>query len=372
MTNEEFLDFLEQRRLVGANVVRQLRDKASRGDHRITPRSILKFLVQKDLVSRANAKNLLQTILTVDPRTESSILGLAVLPDVIEPPRRPSAPPARVTGSEDDELTLVSDSDLDLPAVGQRLGVEPGEDGGVGDVTDIGDDVSMPDAPERLLLAETDSDPIAYADRLIGDETSADSWDEAAAPDAEQLAVARRKKKKKKKKRPSGKKNEWDSPLLLLGGGGLFLLIATGALLYFLLFREQADDVLKLASDSFDSGSYSRAIKAYEHFVQDFPSHPDFSAARVRLGMTRLWQATEGTSNFSNALATAKQVIADIEDEQAFAAMATTTKVFPKASRELSSLLTRIAKGLSEQAETVRGRPSRSPNESMRPNRRWR
>src|ERR687897_1410253 len=100
MTTDDFIDLLDQKRLVPTNLARQLRAKAA-SDQRITPKSILKYLVKKEIVSRAQAKELLETTLTVSAKAESSILGLAPLPDVPEPrsakPEKPTkpAPPER-------------------------------------------------------------------------------------------------------------------------------------------------------------------------------------------------------------------------------------------------------------------------------------
>jgi|GEM_PF-5088070 len=81
MKTEEFVDLLEQRQLVPASIVRQVREKISKGDRRITARSLLKYLVKKELLTHSQAKQLLQTTLTVSPSAESSILGIAELPE---------------------------------------------------------------------------------------------------------------------------------------------------------------------------------------------------------------------------------------------------------------------------------------------------
>jgi outer membrane protein assembly factor BamB len=146
--------------------------------------------------------------------------------------------------------------------------------------------------------------------------------------------------------------NEWDSPLLLFGGGGLAVLALVGGLLWFLLFRENADAVLKQANDYFDAGSYTQAEKQYERFVEQFSTHKDYSLAKVRLGLTRIRKAVEGSHDFAAALATAQQVIPEIEDEPAFASGDGPGRGLSEGKRELSSLLTQIAKGLAEQAES--------------------
>ena len=70
MKTEEFVDLLEQRQLVPASIVRQVREKIRKGDRRITARSLLKYLVKKELLNHSQAKQLLQTTLTVSPSAE--------------------------------------------------------------------------------------------------------------------------------------------------------------------------------------------------------------------------------------------------------------------------------------------------------------
>ena len=93
ITTDEFIDLLEQQQLIKESVARQLRAKSSQGDSRITPQSILKYLVKKELVTRAQARELLDTTLVVSDKAESSILGLAPLASQVVSPSRPSAPP---------------------------------------------------------------------------------------------------------------------------------------------------------------------------------------------------------------------------------------------------------------------------------------
>jgi hypothetical protein len=121
--------------------------------------------------------------------------------------------------------------------------------------------------------------------------------------------------------------------------------------LYWLLNRENSDALLKEANGFFESGSYTQAISKYQTFVENYPSHQDFSQAKVRLGMAELWRDTERTTDFKAALATAQRVIPQIEDEPAFAAEAGDGDGLSQAKRELSSLLTTIAAGLAAQAE---------------------
>ncbi|MCG8450850.1 MAG: PQQ-binding-like beta-propeller repeat protein, partial [Pirellulales bacterium] len=298
MNTSDFLDILEQRDLVPQEVTAQLRKKSSQEDSRITPKAILKYLVKKELVTRRQAKQLLETTLTVTPRAESSILGMVPMPKI---------------PSEQKKLSREEDVPTLTPVESEPVPPAPGP---------------VASAPEEAVAENLDS---LVSESLAGTE-AADAFAEQDGDGGKRV--------KKRRGRRDKKKNEWDSPLLLLGGGGLAILLIVGVIVTILIGREDAEAVLREASDFFDGGSYTQAIKQYEHFVETFPKHPQFSTAKVKLGMAKLW-ATQGKSNFAGALETAQEVLDDIEDE----------KEFKSAQRDLASLLPSISQGLASQAE---------------------
>lgn len=316
MTIEDFLEILEDRDLVPQSVVKQVRDKVEKGDRRITPKSLLKYLVKKELVTKRQAKQLLETTLTVTPNAESSILGMVPLPKVPK---------------EDKSLTKKSEEEIPTiaPVDDSPSGLVTDEGSRVGGGSAVGGPDLFGEKPASLLSESLSK--IGMGDATLTQELQEGNLDQDEP----------QKTGKKAKKRKKGNQNEWDSSLLLLGGGGLILLIITGVIIGYLLTRENADAVLAEASEFFDGGSYTQAIKQYTRFVENHPSHPEFSAAKVKLGMAQLWKASSGTSNFLEALNTSQQVLSDIEDE----------KEFNSAQRDLASLLPKIAQGLANQAE---------------------
>lgn len=320
MTNDDFINFLESNSLAPANVVRQLRAKAAQGDDRITPKAILKYLVKKEIVSRSQAKQIIESTLTVSDQAESSILGLSPLPKVID---------------QREKTNPKIDRREAKPAVGEESE----------EVTPL-QPIAADDEPVSLFPTEAS---VSGFDDSLGSEESV----EGDGP-ASRSTPAKGKKKPKKKKKKSGSrqgKNEWDSPLLLMGGGALALLLIAGGVIYYLLTRENADELLRTAGASFEGGQFSQSISEYERFVANHSGHQDISQARVRLGMAKIWRDTERTSNYANALATTKEVLGQIEDEPAFASDGADEDGFSQAKAELSSLLTTIAKGLAQQAD---------------------
>jgi outer membrane protein assembly factor BamB/tetratricopeptide (TPR) repeat protein len=334
MQTEDFLNELERRQLVSDRILSQLREKAAQPGTHVNAKSILKFLVKKQLVSRPEAQQLLDTLLVVNPRAESSILGMAATPQVPKAPRPTRARPA-------DDIPALKPEFPTSPLVPPRE-PPPAVFGGP----------SAADSKSPSKEKESDN-PFSFTSSESGASGSlvASFKDSKEFPVQEDAGASPDRSARRRKKQRRPKKSEWDSPLLLFGGGGLIVLLVAGTFIYYLLFRENADALLNEAANAFDSGSYTQAIKHYERFVENFPRHSDYSSAKVRLGMARLWRATEGATDYRAALQTAEEVIEEIEDEPAFATEGSETDGLSKAKRELSSLLTRIASGLAEQAE---------------------
>ncbi|MCO6044705.1 PQQ-binding-like beta-propeller repeat protein [Aeoliella sp. ICT_H6.2] len=169
------------------------------------------------------------------------------------------------------------------------------------------------------------------------------SMDEAGTggfgePEPEPSAEPKGSKKKKKKKKGK-KENEWDSPLLLIGGGSLVLLVVVGLLIWFIMFAENADNLLSTARSEMKSGSYGNAIANYEKFVEDYPGNAEFSKARMELAMARIRQTLE-TGNESLAFDKTQAELRAVADEPDFNV----------AEEDLSDLLPRIARGLADDA----------------------
>ena len=289
MNTNEFLDILDHRDLVPKDIVEQLRNKATQSDSRITPKAILKYLVKKEYVTRRQAKQLLETTLKLTALAESSILGMVPIPELPADQDKPAEP--------EEEIPTLTPTD-----------------------------------PEPVL-----SDPLA-ADTMLTESMAASEAEDNLSGSAK---TSGGKKSKRRKGGKKGNKNEWDSPLLLIGGAGLALLLFVGAVTYILIGQEDAEVVLAEASSFYEGGSYQQAIKQYGHFVETFPGHPQFSTAKVKLGMAKIWKATKTDANPVRALDTTRQVLDVIEDEEQF----------KSAERELASLLPEIAKGLATKAE---------------------
>ena len=289
MKINDFLNLLEERQLVSSRVLAQVREKVAKGDRKITSKSLLKYLVKKELITRSQAKQLLETTLTVTAAAESSILGMQAL-----------TPEQQLKPQPEEEIPTITP-------------VSPGS--AVEDVEHSHELASL----STLEKGGFDSKETDY---------------ELKEKDVDRGVRKGRKKKSKGE-------HEFDTPLLLFGGGGLVVLILAGVIIGYLLSREDADAILDEASGYYDGGSWTQAISQYERFLENHTTHPEISTATVKLGLAKIWKSSANTSQFSQALETAQQVLDSIEDEQEFEI----------AKRDLASLLPNIAKGLAEQAE---------------------
>ncbi len=325
MRIQEFIDALERRDVVGGDLARKLRAKVAQDNHRITPDAVLKYLVKKDVITGQQAEELELSLLSVLGGGESEILNLMPLPDA----------------EEEDEVEKLTQWSLEeeAAAVVHTGPYEPGEE------------TPPPFAPPPAFSR---SAPTADDEFFVNQESAPvdpRALDAGAKGRMSSGVYRLGGDKKKGKKRTAGGKSQWDSPLLLIGGGALVVLVVAGLALYYLLFRETADAVLTDANNLVRSGAYSQAITRYEDFVKRFSSHSDISQAKVKLEMTRLWQAVDGGGDPVEAVAVAKTTIDKIADEPAFISDGDSEEGLSEAKQDFSVLLVRLGKALVKQAE---------------------
>lgn len=323
MTSKDFLAFLNSRSSLPAELVAQLRKATdSRGQPR-SPASITRLLVRRGHLTQQAASRILSEFEADDdellprPRTEDADtaaqegIGFAVLDD--EPAPRPSSsPPNSSSDTAAANKKKRGSSSSALREAWRITDAEPAEDN--------------PSAPSAELWGELDK------------------LDHADISTAGQSGTIRRPRRKRFfQRRTLSELKRWDSPLMLAGGGILLLLIVVGGVLWWTLNRQDADELLRQAEEDFRNESYSQAIAKYSTFIDEFPDHAQFSAAKVNRGMARLRHASSGTSDFTLALSTAKQVLQEISSEQEF----------HLARGELAAMLPAIAEGISEQAQQL-------------------
>ncbi len=135
--------------------------------------------------------------------------------------------------------------------------------------------------------------------------------------------------------------NRWEAKWMIIGPTLVIVLAMTAAFLYFVLLRQDAEELLDIAEKSYRSQSYAEAIENYGKFLRSHPRHPEASKARVRQGLGKI--RTFSDSNvYDKALLALPEVLPEIENEEAF----------PDEGRpELTSILPDIALGFVAKAE---------------------
>ena len=118
MKTEDFLSLLEQRKLLPPQIVEKIRNKIQRGNHRLTSEALLKYLVQRKLIGRRTAKQLLETELQVDAHAKSSILGHMASKESESQELSPPVPDLEFERSSDRESTEPG------PMLGFTIGTE--------------------------------------------------------------------------------------------------------------------------------------------------------------------------------------------------------------------------------------------------------
>ncbi len=309
---KRFTDLLRQRGLVPEDVLSQLEEQARRAKGPVTPQWLADQLIQAGYLAPRMAERLLAE-LTPEPQELSLDEELSLLPleeETSVPPPAPSKP-----GKQPPKPVSPTS-----PAVGAKVPSVPGER------------PRGPAAPPTAApSAKGPAKPPAAAGPIMGD-LLAEVLVEPVQP-TEVLTPALGQRRRK---------SVWESNLILLGGGGLLLLVILLVVLLWAVRRQGAEGLLALADEDYRSGSYTQAVAKYTDFVERFPNHPSASLARVRRGLARLRQATEGTSDPAGALQTATEVLEEIASEPVFR---------DEARNELIALLPKIAQNLAVEAQ---------------------
>ena len=368
MLADQFLNELEKRGMLEADIIAELRQQVAGMDTKVAPEAIAKLLVTKGHLTRFQATKLVTEITApLEERREErakqrqakttsgnqegeelSLLELppetpeasttasgkvpAPLPPVPAPPVNPATGGAPVApangltpiGQQPPSPSLVEESIS--PA--SPAGLTPISDGGL---------TPLP-ATGNLASGETTfNDPLSdvfegdYNDPLLG-----------APAGAEPNRPANEKVGKHVVKRMRA--NEWDSKLLFLGGAGLMVLLFAAAVLYFSLNYGSAKEMFDVAEGDYRNESYPAAIKKLETYLKKFPEDTNASRARVMHGLARLRIALQSSAQPRKGLDAAKSILPEIKTEEAFA------EVRP----ELTTMLPEIAETFSERADKER------------------
>ncbi len=278
MSGLEFLQQLESKGVLDSKVVKAVRSKISRPGKTISANRVAKYLVEKGELTAAQAERFLNE----------------AQPEPVE----------MMTLSEVDVVEDVEDV-VDLTAVPEPLGA----------IQDLGVD----------QFEQTDA---------LGDPG-------AGIEDAPPLTPEEEERERRRFEAKKVLENRWEAKWMIIGPTLVIVLAMTAAFLYFVLLRQDAEELLDIAEKSYRSQSYAEAIENYGKFLRSHPRHPEASKARVRQGLGKI--RTFSDSNvYDKALLALPEVLPEIENEEAF----------PDEGRpELTSILPDIALGFVAKAE---------------------
>jgi len=78
------------------------------------------------------------------------------------------------------------------------------------------------------------------------------------------------------------KRDQWNSRWPYIGFAVLGFLAMVGTFLYFAVSGQEPEAMFNNARDHYDNGSYQAAIKAYDEYIEAFPSHKYIKEAKAR------------------------------------------------------------------------------------------
>ncbi len=265
MLANELIDRLERLGLLDQEIIEALREQLEQGGTRVTPEAVAKLLVDNGQLTRFQATKLIGELRS---------------------------------GQYDDD-----DTEVAVVAEVDELGILP-EEGAEAEVVEV--------VAEAEPVADVfDAQPVAEAvavEAMPVEATPADVMTGVGEVPPERPARRRVK--------PEPEKSVWDS-FKIYGYLGIiaFLLLAGGAL-YFILNRDNADDVIKMVNDLYNQQNYVGAQERAIDFLDLFGEHDQYSSrARTIIVMTELYRA-EGMSDPTRALDLAKERLPQIEEEE--------------------------------------------------------
>ena len=360
---EQFIELLEEKDLLPSELLQDLRERVAHSMTPVTAALIAKRLVDKGHLSRMLAQRLLDQAeeglppagrRAAQPATDEDDLGLAPLEeeeqndfadteeedwglDIIDkPPPKPAQKqpakgkprPSRPTAKPIKKATAKPTKKAAAKPIKKPAAKAPAKK-------------ARPIAPapasgsllDEELSAEGQIDGL-LDDSAFGADVTQGPLD-ADGPKRRGLFSPRRGRKR------VGQKSVWDSKLLLFGGGGLLVLLILLVVFLWALGGRKPEEILQQANDYYREGSYTKAVDSFTQYLDAYSDSPGAGEARVKLGLSRIRQATVGGSDWRAALEVVSEELPGITGEEEFQS---------EARPELASILPDVADGLAQKA----------------------
>ena len=264
MLANELIDRLERLGLLDQEIIEALREQLDQGGTRVTPEAVAKLLVDNGQLTRFQATKLIGELRS---------------------------------GQYDGDVPEAEVAEVD------ELGIVP-EEGEIVDVEVM--DAEPVEAVAEAVPVAVDAVPV-----------------EAVAVEAEPVAVEAvavadsAPQPRPARPRPSDAPTVWDSFKVYGYLGIIAFLLGSGIILYFILNRQSADDVIEAANKLWDQQNYVNAQDQYVGYLDTFGEASQYaSLANVRIALAELHRGLT-MSDKTKALTLAQERLPTIEEEEA-------------------------------------------------------
>ncbi len=291
MNTQEFLKVLEERHLVSADIIEKLHLKIDKTEKKVSAKSVAKYLIDKGYLSKYQANVLFEGSSKPEDDLEIAVPAeqahdtSELLKDLQEfqqpPPRRP----------ESTRTDLAPLEDIVIP--GQDV-----------EVVEVEHEMTMPGgvpAPELEAAAAYGEQPLADP---LATEFDTLSYDQAAHVDEDTPGFV-------------GKRtiqNQWESKWLFIGFGLLGMLVIVGIILWYTLFKTDAEKMWAMANTEFTEQRYQSAIEKFVDFVSAYPNEQRAPTAKVLIANCEL-RIPYDSRSWDTALERVKNVLPRLQTE---------------------------------------------------------
>jgi len=287
MTTEEFLNELDNFKIVPPEIMQKLRNKLGKTEKDVTAKSVAKYLIDKGYLTSYQANQILTGATKANQEEE---LSLDVSAEQVE---------------DTNELL----KDLNPSAKAANPAVE---------LTQAYTPEEAEDPGQELIEVDPIEVGAGNFDPLSGQAVA--GFDPIGGGLDSPLGDGEDGKGSDKFLGKKGKKNQWDSRWIYIGTAILALLGMVGVILAFVIFQADSSKMWEQAIDSFNNGRYSQALADFENYIKSFPSDTKVPDAQVKIANCKL-RTSYDSGQWENTLTRAETVLPELlaileEEEQ--------------------------------------------------------
>ena len=283
MTPESLIQSLERLGKVDAALLEKIRKQVADPSKRVSAKAIVKLLIDRKQISKADARELLGQSAGKSKPTRTRHEEI----EVSQPESRTEDSDQLLAGARDDgadaeeqaaeveAIEEIEEIEEVVEAVEEaavtRVELEPAPE-----VYEV-----SPDEVQQLETRMDDGDYRGLTEQKLPDQLNYDPFADPASSGAtpvassgEHTAYAFQGKREAKPR--------WSSRWLIVGPGVLGFLLLVGIPLTFWLLRTPAEQMWNQANEAFAEGDYGQAIEQYDKFINEYPNDERHNLARVR------------------------------------------------------------------------------------------